>query len=104
MNYSTAQRTHEIGIRMALGASRADIMRLVVGNGMLLTLSGIGIGVIVSWQLTRVMQNLLFGITATDLGTFAGVSLLLLGVAWIANYLPARKATRVNPVIALHYE
>jgi putative ABC transport system permease protein len=71
---------------------------------MLLTLSGIGIGVIVSWQLTRVMQNLLFGITATDLGTFAGVSLLLLGVAWIANYLPARKATRVNPVIALHYE
>lgn len=104
MNYSTAQRTHEIGIRMALGATRADIMRLVVGNGMLLTLSGIAIGVIVSWQLTRVMQNLLFGITATDLGTFAGVSLLLLAVAWVANYLPARKATRVNPVIALHYE
>jgi putative ABC transport system permease protein len=104
MNYSATQRTHEVGIRMALGATRADIMRLVVGNGMMLTLTGIGIGVAASWALTRVMANLLFGITATDLPTFVGVSAVLAAVAFIANYIPARRATRVNPVIALRYE
>jgi putative ABC transport system permease protein len=104
MNYSATQRTHEVGIRMALGATRADIMRLVVGNGMTLTLIGIAIGVLASWALTRVMANLLFGITATDLPTFIGVSAMLAAVAFIANYIPARKATRVNPVIALRYE
>ena len=71
MNYSATQRTHEVGIRMALGATRADIMRLVVGNGMMLTLAGIVIGVVASVALTRVMSNLLFGITATDLTTFS---------------------------------
>jgi putative ABC transport system permease protein len=104
MNYSATQRTHEVGIRMALGATRADIMRLVVGNGMMLMLAGIGIGVLASWALTRVMANLLFGVTATDLPTFIGVSALLAAVAFIANYIPARRATRVNPVIALRYE
>jgi putative ABC transport system permease protein len=104
MNYSATQRTHEVGIRMALGATRADIMRLVVGNGMLLTLIGIGIGVAASLMLTRVMANLLFGVTATDLPTFVGVSVVLAAVALIANYIPARRATRVNPVIALRYE
>ena len=104
MNYSATQRTHEVGIRMALGATRADIMRLVVGNGMLLTLIGIAIGVLASWALTRVMANLLFGVTATDLPTFLGVSAVLAAVALVANYIPARKATRVNPVIALRYE
>jgi putative ABC transport system permease protein len=89
---------------MALGATRADIMRLVVGNGMMLMLAGIGIGVLASWALTRVMANLLFGVTATDLPTFIGVSALLAAVAFIANYIPARRATRVNPVIALRYE
>jgi putative ABC transport system permease protein len=104
MNYSATQRTHEVGIRMALGATRADIMRLVVGNGMLLTLIGIGIGVAASLMLTRVMASLLFGITATDVPTFLGVSIVLAGVAFIANYIPARRATRVNPIIALRYE
>jgi putative ABC transport system permease protein len=104
MNYSATQRTHEVGIRMALGATRTDIMRLVVGNGMLLTLIGIGLGVGASLGLTRVMASLLFGITATDVPTFLGVSLVLVAVALIANYIPARRATRVDPVIALRYE
>jgi putative ABC transport system permease protein len=104
MNYSATQRTHEVGIRMALGATRADIMRLVVGNGMLLTLIGIGIGVAVSLLLTRVMASLLFGVTATDVPTFLSVSLVLAAVALVANYIPARRATRVDPVIALRYE
>ena len=104
MNYSATQRIHEVGIRMALGATRADIMRLVVGNGMVLTLIGIGIGVAASVGLTRLMQSFLFGIGTTDALTFIGVSLLLVAVALIANYIPARRATRVNPVIALRYE
>jgi putative ABC transport system permease protein len=104
MNYSATQRTHEVGIRMALGATRSDIMKLVVGNGMMLTVIGIGIGVAAALILTRVMASLLFGITATDLPTFLGVSTVLAAVALIANYIPARRATRVNPVIALRYE
>ena len=104
MNYSATQRTQEIGIRMALGAKPGDILRLVVGHGMKLTVAGIVIGVIASLALTRVMTNLLFGVTATDLPTFLGVSALLTAVALLANYIPARRATRVNPVTALRYE
>jgi putative ABC transport system permease protein len=104
MNYSATQRIHEIGIRMALGATRADIMRLVVGHGMVLTLIGIGVGVAASYGLTRVMQAFLFGVGATDAATFISVSALLIIVALVANYIPAHRATRVNPVIALRYE
>jgi putative ABC transport system permease protein len=104
MNYSATQRTHEVGIRMALGATRTDIMKLVVGNGMMLTVIGIGLGVAASLILTRVMASLLFGVTATDVPTFLGVSAVLAAVALIANYIPARRATRVDPVIALRYE
>ncbi|MFL6594190.1 MAG: ADOP family duplicated permease [Chthoniobacterales bacterium] len=104
MNYSATQRIHEVGIRMALGATRADIMRLVVGNGMTLTLIGIAIGAAASWGLTRLMQSFLFGIGTTDAVTFVGVSLLLIAVALVANYIPARRATRVNPTVALRYE
>jgi putative ABC transport system permease protein len=104
MNYSATQRTQEIGIRMALGAKPRDILRLVVGHGMKLTAAGVAIGIIVSLALTRVMTNLLFGVTATDLPTFLGVSILLTAVALLANYIPARRATRLNPVAALRYE
>jgi putative ABC transport system permease protein len=104
MNYSATQRVHEIGIRMALGATSADIMRLVVGHGMVLTLIGIGVGVAASYGLTRVMQAFLFGVGATDAATFISVSALLVIVALVANYIPAHRATRVNPVIALRYE
>jgi putative ABC transport system permease protein len=104
MNYSATQRTQEIGIRMALGARPRDILRLVVGHGMKLTFAGIVIGIGASLALTRVMANLLFGVTATDLPTFLSVSAVLTIVALLANYIPARRATRVNPVTALHYE
>ncbi|MDP9098969.1 MAG: FtsX-like permease family protein, partial [Verrucomicrobiota bacterium] len=88
MNYSATQRTQEIGIRLALGAKSGDILRLIVGHGMKLTLAGIVIGVIASLALTRVMANRLFGVTAADLPTFHAVSALLTTVALVANYIP----------------
>jgi putative ABC transport system permease protein len=104
MSYSVAQRTHEIGIRMALGAQTGAVLKLAVGYGMKLVIAGIAIGLIAAFALTRVMSTLLFGVTATDPTTFTLISLLLIAVAVLASYVPARRATRVNPIIALRYE
>jgi len=104
MAYSVSQRSHEMGIRMALGAAPRDIFRLVVGQGMRLVLAGITLGFLASLGLTRLMATLLFGTSANDPVTFAAVAFLLIGVAMAACYLPARRATRVDPLVALRYE
>jgi predicted permease len=104
ISFSVSQSTRELGIRVALGARAGDALRLVMGRGMLLTLVGLVLGLAAAWGLTRVMAGLLFGVAATDTLTFAGVALLLAGVAAIACYVPARRATKVDPIVALRSE
>jgi putative ABC transport system permease protein len=104
LSYSVSQRTHEVGIRMALGAGQRDVLRLFMGQGMRLVLLGLIIGLGGAFALTRLMSSLLFGVSTSDKTTFAVVALVLMGVGVLACYLPARRATRVDPLVALRYE
>jgi putative ABC transport system permease protein len=104
MSYAVAERTHEIGIRLALGARRGEVMRLILRHGLVLAGIALAIGLPLSLGLSRLLASLVFGVSASDPATFAGVSALLLVVALAACYFPARRAMRVDPVIALRYE
>ena len=104
ISYSVSQRTRELGIRIALGATQDRVMRLVLGHGLMLTVVGVSVGLLGAYWLTRVVAALLYGVEATDVVTFAGVALVLLGVASLASYFPARRAALVDPVIAMRAE
>ena len=104
MAYSVSRRTREIGVRVALGAAPAGILRMILGQGLRTIFIGVAIGIAASLALTRTVQSLLFGVTATDPVTFGGVTLLLVGAALLACYIPARRATKVDPMVALRHE
>jgi ABC-type antimicrobial peptide transport system permease subunit len=104
MSYNVASRTNELGIRMTLGAQTKDVLMIVIRNGMLLTLLGVVVGLAASFVLTRLVSGLLFGVTPTDATTFITIPFLLICVALVACYIPARRATKVDPLVALRYE
>jgi ABC-type antimicrobial peptide transport system permease subunit len=104
MAYSVAQRTREIGVRMALGASSGGVLRMVLGQATATVAVGVGMGIAGAFALTRSIESQLFGISPTDPPTFAGVALLLIVVSLAACYIPARRATKVDPLVALRYE
>jgi ABC-type antimicrobial peptide transport system permease subunit len=104
ISHSVKQRTHEIGIRMALGAKPGNVLRILIGQGLRLVLIGLGLGLAASFAATRALSGVLYGVQPTDLLTFSGVALLLAGVAFLASYLPARRAASIDPMQALRTE
>jgi putative ABC transport system permease protein len=104
VSYSVAQRIKEIGIRSALGARRSDILMLVVGQGFSVAAVGVVVGIGAALGLTRVLKDLLFQVSATDTATFVGISIFFVFVALLASYIPARRAAKVDPIVALRYE
>ena len=104
MNYSVALRTRDLGLRLAIGAQPRQVLLLVLKQGLVLTVAGVGIGLVAAFALTRLLSGLLFGVEAFDAPTFAAISLLLVFVSLLACYLPARRAMRIDPMMALRYE
>jgi putative ABC transport system permease protein len=104
MHYSVAQRTHEIGIRMTLGAQPANVLRMVIGRGILLAAIGPGVGLSGAWWLTKLISSLLYGVKPSDLATFSAVSILLITVGALASLIPAWRVTKLDPLLALRFE